>query len=218
VNGGPFPALDQVVTAAAVDEDSDHIDEPENEDDGSSERGDVQEVVVPDFEVAVAAMGVDIASIMCDESVEAGLFLEAYEEMKEAYLEAVEEQKRRFEGKAIDRLSKVFGLLVLIPHVNDRYEEKVASARDQCRQSIVETLGVYCDGVIELHGIHFGCAKHSSAGSDSALLRWYMFHSDHPYPTREEKERLALESGLEYRQVETWFINRRSRCKRKRGV
>ena len=44
-----------------------------------------------------------------------------------------------------------------------------------------------------------------------ALHQWYNDHKEHPYPTPEEKKRLALENNLKVSQVTCWFSNSRNR-------
>ncbi|KAI9150049.1 Homeobox protein homothorax [Paramyrothecium foliicola] len=44
-----------------------------------------------------------------------------------------------------------------------------------------------------------------------ALKNWFVGHLDHPYPTTDEKQTLAEESGLSLKQVENWFANNRRR-------
>ncbi|EED17179.1 homeobox and C2H2 transcription factor, putative [Talaromyces stipitatus ATCC 10500] len=48
-------------------------------------------------------------------------------------------------------------------------------------------------------------------GQTKALRQWFFAHSDHPYPTEEEKNELARESGLTRTQTQNWFINARRR-------
>ncbi len=43
------------------------------------------------------------------------------------------------------------------------------------------------------------------------LKAWFFEHLDHPYPSAEEKETLARETGLTYLQVSNWFTNTRKR-------
>ncbi|ELP93118.1 homeobox protein knotted-1, putative [Entamoeba invadens IP1] len=45
------------------------------------------------------------------------------------------------------------------------------------------------------------------------LLDWFVLHSNHPYPTEEQKERLGSECGMSPKQVGTWFSNKRNRNK-----
>ena len=40
---------------------------------------------------------------------------------------------------------------------------------------------------------------------------WYAEHESNPYPTREEKQELALDSGLTLQQVSFWFYRQRSK-------
>ena len=47
-----------------------------------------------------------------------------------------------------------------------------------------------------------------------ALKQWYNDHKEHPYPTPEEKKRLALENDLKVSQVTCWFGNSRSRSRK----
>ena len=43
------------------------------------------------------------------------------------------------------------------------------------------------------------------------LNTWFESHISHPYPTATEKHRLADESGISLKQVNSWFCNRRNR-------
>jgi len=43
------------------------------------------------------------------------------------------------------------------------------------------------------------------------LRRWFDDHMDDPYPTPREKAILAIEVGMEVKQIEHWFTNRRKR-------
>ena len=43
------------------------------------------------------------------------------------------------------------------------------------------------------------------------LTKWFDDHFADPYPTPEEKDVLAQSLGMEIRQIEHWFTNRRKR-------
>ena len=43
------------------------------------------------------------------------------------------------------------------------------------------------------------------------LIQWFDAHESEPYPTTEEKRELSALAGMEVRQVEHWFTNRRKR-------
>lgn len=43
------------------------------------------------------------------------------------------------------------------------------------------------------------------------MLSWYQDHRSNPYPSPEEKKELASQAGIEIKQLETWFINKRKR-------
>ena len=45
------------------------------------------------------------------------------------------------------------------------------------------------------------------------LRHWLNQHRDHPYPTKQEKEALALDANLSISQVCNWFANARRRLK-----
>ncbi|KAI4344233.1 hypothetical protein L6164_011483 [Bauhinia variegata] len=45
----------------------------------------------------------------------------------------------------------------------------------------------------------------------STLKAWWQSHSKWPYPTEEDKARLVLETGLQLKQINNWFINQRKR-------
>lgn len=47
------------------------------------------------------------------------------------------------------------------------------------------------------------------------LMRWFEDHFDNPYPSEEEKKRLAIECGIQTKQVNNYFGNIRMRTKRK---
>lgn len=48
-------------------------------------------------------------------------------------------------------------------------------------------------------------------GQTKALRQWFFAHSDHPYPSEEDKQELAHETGLTRTQIQNWFINARRR-------
>lgn len=45
------------------------------------------------------------------------------------------------------------------------------------------------------------------------LDRWIMQHSEHPYPTQNEINALAQKTGLNVKQIRTYFVNARTRGK-----
>ncbi|CAA2953958.1 homeobox knotted-1-like LET12 isoform X2 [Olea europaea subsp. europaea] len=45
----------------------------------------------------------------------------------------------------------------------------------------------------------------------SVLKTWWQTHSKWPYPTEEDKGKLVLETGLQLKQINNWFINQRKR-------
>ncbi|RLM99230.1 homeobox protein knotted-1-like 10 [Panicum miliaceum] len=45
----------------------------------------------------------------------------------------------------------------------------------------------------------------------SALMDWWNTHYRWPYPTEEDKVRLAAMTGLDPKQINNWFINQRKR-------
>lgn len=45
----------------------------------------------------------------------------------------------------------------------------------------------------------------------SVLKAWWQTHAKWPYPTEEDKARLAQETGLQLKQINNWFINQRKR-------
>ncbi|XP_056864811.1 homeobox protein knotted-1-like 3 isoform X2 [Raphanus sativus] len=45
----------------------------------------------------------------------------------------------------------------------------------------------------------------------SVLKAWWQSHSKWPYPTEEDKARLVQETGLQLKQINNWFINKRKR-------
>lgn len=48
-------------------------------------------------------------------------------------------------------------------------------------------------------------------GQTKALRQWFFAHSDHPYPSEEDKQELVHETGLTRTQIQNWFINARRR-------
>lgn len=47
--------------------------------------------------------------------------------------------------------------------------------------------------------------------STQILTAWFVSHSDHPYPTRNEKLKLSRDSGMSIVQIRNWFTNMRKR-------
>jgi hypothetical protein len=45
------------------------------------------------------------------------------------------------------------------------------------------------------------------------LKKWYASHTEHPYPSYEEKQQLIAVTSLSLHQINTWFVNRRCREK-----
>ena len=43
------------------------------------------------------------------------------------------------------------------------------------------------------------------------MFEWYQQHEENPYPSKEEKERMALNGGITTMQVKSWFANKRNR-------
>lgn len=60
-----------------------------------------------------------------------------------------------------------------------------------------------------------GCSRLKNS---SVLEDWFYSHQDHPYPTKEEKERLAKEANLTLNQVSNFFINFRRRYRKENGL
>ncbi|KAG5893452.1 hypothetical protein JTB14_012169 [Gonioctena quinquepunctata] len=52
---------------------------------------------------------------------------------------------------------------------------------------------------------------HLPTKAKNHLKRWLFRHTDHPYPTDQEKQMLMQETNLSLLQVENWFINARRR-------
>ncbi|AYV80582.1 MAG: homeobox protein 4 [Harvfovirus sp.] len=50
------------------------------------------------------------------------------------------------------------------------------------------------------------------------LLQWLEANREHPYPSTRQKEELAIETGLELKQVNYWFTNVRRRLKIRKSV
>jgi hypothetical protein len=50
------------------------------------------------------------------------------------------------------------------------------------------------------------------------LDSWFTTHSENPYPSKEEKEALASQTGLATKKVENWFINARRRRMKQTGI
>lgn len=45
----------------------------------------------------------------------------------------------------------------------------------------------------------------------NVLMTWFIAHQDHPYPTKEEKELLMAQTGLNTDQLRNWLTNTRKR-------
>nr|ADN97175.1 A2 mating-type protein [Phanerodontia chrysosporium] len=57
-------------------------------------------------------------------------------------------------------------------------------------------------------------AREKGSFKQAALPTLERAYGDNPYPSRTEKERLAQITGMEYRQINVWFQNRRNRSKK----
>lgn len=74
-------------------------------------------------------------------------------------------------------------------------------------------------GPIEDESLVEGAPKRGAAASRfpraavKILKDWLISHLDHPYPTDEEKERLADSTGLNINQISNWMANTRRRQK-----
>jgi hypothetical protein len=43
------------------------------------------------------------------------------------------------------------------------------------------------------------------------LQQWFLDNIDHPYLNKQEKKKLAAQTGLEVRQIQGWLTNNRKR-------
>ncbi|XP_076464429.1 uncharacterized protein LOC143296415 [Babylonia areolata] len=72
-----------------------------------------------------------------------------------------------------------------------------------------------CGGVLEGGGVGGERkGRHNEPLNQKAvdmMYEWYRQHEDNPYPTKEEKEMMALEGGITTMQVKSWFANKRNR-------
>ena len=59
------------------------------------------------------------------------------------------------------------------------------------------------------------CRNAFKADTSNVLKEWLLDHMGHPYPTAKEKINLSKESGLERKQVDYWFTNKRKRVWKK---
>lgn len=60
------------------------------------------------------------------------------------------------------------------------------------------------------------CPKYLPSTVDH-LMKWYNDHESHPYTTKEDKQELALATGLSKRQVKTWMSQRRWKIRNASG-
>ncbi|PAV88367.1 hypothetical protein WR25_07598 [Diploscapter pachys] len=58
--------------------------------------------------------------------------------------------------------------------------------------------------------------RQQSAMYDKVLDKWLAHHNQNLYPSREEKEKLAVEMNISYVQVNRWFANRRRKQTKQR--
>ncbi|CAM6096917.1 unnamed protein product [Calypogeia fissa] len=68
----------------------------------------------------------------------------------------------------------------------------------------------------EIHNLRGQCRKKRRQGKHpetarERLVEWFNGHGDWPYPSEEEKQKLAEQTNLEARQINNWFINQRKR-------
>ncbi|KAM0723797.1 hypothetical protein Q7P37_000787 [Cladosporium fusiforme] len=84
------------------------------------------------------------------------------------------------------------------------------------RQAPAALIGAAVSGSPPGAGPPVRSSKRSSSRSNIGtrpLRLWFSSHFDRPYPTEDEKENLAQESGLSKTQVSNWFSNARRRKK-----
>jgi transcriptional regulator with PAS, ATPase and Fis domain len=60
-----------------------------------------------------------------------------------------------------------------------------------------------------------GSSRGLPFGAAATLKQFYQENKDYPYPTIEQKQELAMRTGVTIYQVNNWFVNRRSRAARK---
>ena len=78
------------------------------------------------------------------------------------------------------------------------------SSRKRTRNEIAREIGC--------HSMKKPRLKERIAKEKVLILRQWLFeHTDHPYPTVEEKQRLATATGLSRQQINQWFVNARRR-------
>ncbi len=53
--------------------------------------------------------------------------------------------------------------------------------------------------------------KHLPRQKRDTLFKWFTANIDHPYPKKQDKSQLAAETGLNEKQIDTWFTNMRLR-------
>lgn len=53
--------------------------------------------------------------------------------------------------------------------------------------------------------------KQIPADKRDVLYQWFIDHLDSPYPTKKDKMELSSQTGLEQKQINSWFINMRHR-------
>jgi len=69
-----------------------------------------------------------------------------------------------------------------------------------------------CQATTTLDDIRPVVRRQNHRSDQTRLLKeWFRQHESEPYPTPNEKERLAQETGMQIKQVEHWFTNSRKR-------
>ncbi|XP_064647572.1 uncharacterized protein LOC135500211 [Lineus longissimus] len=84
------------------------------------------------------------------------------------------------------------------PIVTPPVERVVKKAKRRCPTKIVDNKIVAKNKPLDSFAVN-------------VMNTWYLQHVDHPYPSDEDKEQLALDGNISVIQVKSWFSNKRNR-------
>ncbi|XP_076113598.1 uncharacterized protein LOC143081772 [Mytilus galloprovincialis] len=145
---------------------------------------------------------------------------------------------RQIKPEATQILTAWYDAHVTYPYPNDDEVEELANITNLTTKQVKKWMAnkrVRCFNTLSITG-NTHPIKHKLTGkkkdtdndntysqlggkSREALNAWYKQHIANPYPSEEEKEMLAITTGITVPQVKSWFANKRSRANnRKRQV
>ncbi|GJE85824.1 A2 mating-type protein [Phanerochaete sordida] len=101
------------------------------------------------------------------------------------------------------------------------YRHRFEAKMKQILSGLVDRLRLHaCSSVVVDPTMSQTASSHPSSQTDKSSFKAIALpvlteaFAENPYPTRNDKERLAQATGMEYKQIHVWFQNRRNRVKK----